>query len=109
MDFHYEEFGNKEGHLLLFLHGGGVGGWMWDQQIEHFSDYHCLVPTLQGHGCRSAGTSFSIEKSAHELIELIEQKRNGKEVHIVGFSIGGQITVEMLSLAPRFNPFRRDQ
>ncbi|MBE1554190.1 alpha/beta fold hydrolase [Sporosarcina limicola] len=100
MTFHYEEYGNKEGPLVVFIHGGGVSGWMWDKQVEHFSNYYCLVPTLQGHGCRSEETSFSIKKNAPEIIDLIEQKRNGREVNVVGFSIGAQITVEMLSLAP---------
>ncbi|WP_268238239.1 hypothetical protein [Paenibacillus aceti] len=27
---HYKEYGDKRASLLLFLHGGGVSGWMWD-------------------------------------------------------------------------------
>ncbi|MGN7388127.1 alpha/beta fold hydrolase [Sporosarcina sp. SAFN-015] len=96
----YMEFGNKEGPLLVFIHGGGVGGWMWDKQITYFSEYHCLVPTLQGHGNRNNETSFSIHENALEIMELIEQKKEEKDVHIIGFSIGAQICLEIVSLAP---------
>ncbi|MCM3638099.1 alpha/beta hydrolase [Sporosarcina luteola] len=96
----YMEHGNKEGPLLVFIHGGGVGGWMWDKQIAYFKDYHCLVPTLQGHGDRSNETSFSIRENALEIIQLIEQKKGKKDVHIIGFSIGAQICLEIVSLAP---------
>ena len=71
----YMEYGNMEGPLLVFIHGGGVGGWMWDKQIAYFKDYHCLVPTLQGHGGRSDETTFSIRGKCIEIIELIEQKK----------------------------------
>jgi pimeloyl-ACP methyl ester carboxylesterase len=33
---HYEEYGDKNSTLMLFLHGGGVSGWMWDKQIQLF-------------------------------------------------------------------------
>ncbi len=35
-----------------------------------------------------------------EIIELIKQKGNEKDIHIIGFSIGAQICLDMLSLAP---------
>lgn len=97
---HYTEHGNLEGPLLVFLHGGGVGGWMWEKQVDYFTDYHCLIPILQGHGVRGEETTFSITENAQEIMELINEKKNGREVNIVGFSIGAQITLEILRLAP---------
>ena len=96
----FMEYGNKEGPLLVFIHGGGVGGWMWDKQIAYFKDYHCLVPTLQGHGDRSEEISFSIRTNSIEILDLIQQKKNGRDVHLVGFSIGAQICLDLLSIAP---------
>lgn len=96
----YMESGNEEGPLLVFIHGGGVGGWMWDKQIQYFNEYHCVIPTLQGHGSRSNETSFSIRENALEIIQLIVQKKKEKDVHIIGFSIGAQICLEIVSLAP---------
>ena len=101
MAIKYTEYGNVEGPLLVLLHGGGVGGWMWDKQVEYFTDYHCLVPTLQGHGGRGEESTFSITENAREIIELINEIRNEREVNVIGFSIGAQITLEMLSLVPK--------
>jgi pimeloyl-ACP methyl ester carboxylesterase len=100
MHKNYKEYGNKESPLLVFIHGGGVGGWMWDQQIAYYNEYHCLVPTLQGHGDRSDETSFTIRENALEIVQLIEHKKDEKDVHIIGFSIGAQICLEIISLAP---------
>ncbi|MEZ7171169.1 alpha/beta fold hydrolase [Sporosarcina sp. OR05] len=97
---HFEEYGNENAPLLLFLHGGGVGGWMWDKQIDDFSHYHCIVPTLQGHGVRRNEEEFSIRGNAEEMIDLIKEKGAGKDIHIIGFSIGAQICLEMIDLAP---------
>lgn len=99
--FIYEEFGMLDKPILLFIHGGGVGGWMWDGQVDYFKEYHCIVPTLAGHSSRNDETAFSIEKSAVELIELIESIKGDRPVHLIGFSIGAQIGLTMVSLKPR--------
>lgn len=97
---HYEEYGDKNGPLMLFLHGGGVGGWMWDKQIQYFTKYHCIVPDLPEQGQSITGTNFSIKTSAEQLIDLIEEKAKGKQVNVIGFSLGAQVTIQILSLAP---------
>src|SRR4051794_19739122 len=87
---HYKEYGNKHGPLMLFIHGGGVSGWMWDKQIQYFIDYHCVVPDLVD----EKEPTFSIQGSAEQLLDLIEEKANGKQVIVVGFSLGAQIAVQ---------------
>lgn len=99
MNLHYQENGDKSAPLMVFLHGGGVSGWMWDKQVQYFTKYHCLVPDLPRHG-KSSAIPFSIKDSAERVIELIEEKSNGKKVILIGFSLGAQIIVQLLSMKP---------
>lgn len=99
MELHYQEYGDTTAPLMVFLHGGGVSGWMWDKQVHYFTQYHCLVPDLPGHG-KSIAIPFSIKDSAERIITIIEEKSNGKKVILVGFSLGAQIIVQILSSKP---------
>ncbi|MEH7381025.1 alpha/beta hydrolase [Bacillus sp. JJ1533] len=99
MNLHYQEYGDTSAPLMVFLHGGGVSGWMWDAQVHYFTQYHCLVPDLPGHG-KSIAIPFSIKDSAERIINLIVEKSNGKKVILIGFSLGAQITVQLLSMKP---------
>ncbi len=59
----YTECGDTSGPLIVFIHGGGVSGWMWKKQLEYFTNYHCLVPDLPGHGNSVNSTTFNIHTS----------------------------------------------
>lgn len=100
MALHYEEYGNNHDPLILFIHGGGVSGWMWNKQIQHFTNYHCVVPDLIDKEQGVNGSNFSIEDSAKGLLTLIEEKANGKQVIVIGFSLGAQILIQMIGLKP---------
>ncbi|SEO43685.1 Pimeloyl-ACP methyl ester carboxylesterase [Paenibacillus sophorae] len=97
---HYKEYGNPSAPLMIFIHGGGVSSWMWDKQIQYFTDYHCLVPDLPGQGKSVIYGKFTIQSCAEMLIELIESKAMGKKVIAIGFSLGAQILIAMLSIKP---------
>ncbi|MCR8659066.1 alpha/beta fold hydrolase [Paenibacillus endoradicis] len=101
MTMHYQEHGDDKAPLILFLHGGGVSNWMWDQQTQYFTDYHVVVPDLPEQGLSSNERNFSIVYSAEQLLKLIIEKGTGKKVIIIGFSLGAQIVVQMLSMQPQ--------
>lgn len=101
MVLQFQEYGDSTAPLMLFLHGGGVSGYMWDKQIQYFTpDYHCIVPSLPEHGANNDEIVFSIKTAAFEFINLIEEKANGKKVILIGFSLGSQIIIQMLSMKP---------
>ncbi|MFD1706603.1 alpha/beta fold hydrolase [Siminovitchia sediminis] len=98
----YREWGSRDRPLMIFLHGGGAAGWMWDHQVQYFHDYHCIVPDLPKHGKSREEKEFSIISSAEKVIELINEKGKGKKIIIIGFSLGAQIALQILSEEPEF-------
>ena len=95
-----EEFGTKESKCIVFIHGGGLSGWMWDRQVEDLKDFYCLVPDLPGQGKSKGLKPFSIKDSAHQISELIKNKVDGGRAHVVGHSLGAQIVVQLLASSP---------
>lgn len=94
----YQEDGDKNAPLIVFLHGGGVSSWMWDEQIQYFSNFHCITIDLPEQGASKYTENFAIPLSAEKVNEIIEKKANGKKVIVVGFSLGAQIIIQMLSI-----------
>ncbi|MEW6980356.1 alpha/beta fold hydrolase [Bacillus pumilus] len=87
--------------IMIFLHGGGVSSWMWQEQIETFKEvYDCYTPDLIGHGTRANEQPFSMRESTREIISWIEEHAHGRTVILIGFSLGAQIAVDMLSREP---------
>lgn len=100
MSLYFQEYGSNSAPTIVFLHGGGVSGWMWQPQVEQLSDYHCIVPDLPEQGDSVDGTPFTIQGSAEQVAELITTRAHNGKAHVVGLSEGAQITLALLSLAP---------
>ena len=93
--------GDPSHSSIVFLHGGGGGGWMWQPQVEALkNDYHLLVPDLPEHGHSALVKPFSIAGSVDLIAELIRTQAHGGRAHVVGLSEGAQITVALLAAAP---------
>lgn len=106
MWLHYKEYGDGNSTLMVFIHGGGVSGWMWDKQIEYFCpNFHCLVPDMPEHGRSKNGVQFTINDAADQINELIKEKSKGKRVIAIGFSLGAQVLIAMLSKIPNLIDF----
>ena len=100
MNLYFQEFGPTNAPTIVFLHGGGVGGWMWQPQIEQLADYHCLVPDLPEQGQSVNAKPFTMRGSAEQVAEFIRTRAHNGKAHVVGHSEGAQITLALLSIAP---------
>lgn len=86
---------------ILFLHGGGVSGWMWEPVAQRLQDrYRCLVPDLPGHG-RMAHETFSFARAVAALADLIRSEAGGGPVHVVGLSLGAQTALRLIAGHPQ--------
>ncbi|MBK9924126.1 MAG: alpha/beta hydrolase [Anaerolineales bacterium] len=100
MALYVQETGTINAHTLIFLHGGGGGGWMWQPQVEQLSDFHCLVPDLPEHGKSVNEKPFTIQNSAERIAELIQTRAHDRKASVIGLSEGAQIVVALLAISP---------
>lgn len=95
---HIEDQG--AGVPVLFLHGGGVAGWMWQPTLTHLgAQVRAIVPDLPGHG-RSAGHDYrSHAETIAELVAVLEQRAPSGAL-VVGFSLGAQLAILLAANRP---------
>lgn len=100
LTLHYQAYGNKSDPLIIFLHGGGVSSWMWEKQVQYLTDFYCVTVDLPEQGRSNDAGEFSIKGSAAQVIELIDTIKNDKSITVIGFSLGSQVLIQMLSMKP---------
>ena len=100
MSLYVHEQGPASAPTILFLHGGGGSGWMWQPQLEALTDFHILVPDLPEHGQSMDVKPFSIQDSVGRMAELIRTRAHGGKAHLVGLSEGAQVALALLAREP---------
>lgn len=100
MALYVNESGPATAPTIVFLHGGGISGWMWQPQVEQLSDYHCLIPDLPEHGQSVDEKPYAMKDTVVRVMELIRARAHGGHAHVVGLSLGAQTTVGLLATAP---------
>jgi pimeloyl-ACP methyl ester carboxylesterase len=96
----YHSSGDDAAQTILFLHGGGVAGWMWEPVVARLSDFHCLVPDMPEHGRSMDVRPFTVELAADQAAALVRERAHGGKAVVVGLSEGAQVAVQMLATAP---------
>lgn len=94
------EAGDTAGPPIVFLHGGGMSGRMWQPQMDALTEFHCLAPDLPEHGRSAAAGPFSLRGAADAVVALIGERTPERRAHLVGLSIGGAVGLEILCTAP---------
>ncbi len=102
MTLYVQEAGPPNAPTIVFLHGAGVAGWMWQPQMKELAhDFHCLVPDLPGHGQSPDAVPFSLADCTAQVAELIEQRAHGRKAHVVGLSMGASVAMQLIVDAPQ--------
>ena len=96
-DVKYIEYGDANKDAIILLHGGGFSWWNYREIAETLSsDYHIILPILDGHA-KSNDDLSTIEDNAARIISFIDEHLGGSVLLIGGLSLGGQILLEILS------------
>ena len=86
---------------LIFIHGAGVGPWMWRRQTEHFGGrFRVHTPTLPGHELHSRDAYTTHADAARSIADQVGLPELEGEVTVIGFSLGGQVAIELASTFP---------
>ena len=95
----YSEQGT--GETVVLLHGLGSCKEDWQPQLQALvQQYRVIAPDLRGHGATTkAKTGYNIAQYAADVLGLLDALRCDT-VHLIGFSLGGMITLEFATRYP---------
>lgn len=89
-----------EGHLI-FVHGGGIGPWMWRAQKEFLEGrFHIHALVLPGHSPDGSGQYTTHADAARSIAEQTNLDTLQGDVRVIGFSVGGQVAMELAAAHP---------
>jgi len=101
MDLFVRESGPVGAPAIVFLHGGRLSGWSWDPVVERMRRrHHCLVPDLPQYGKSFQQGPFEMSRAADAVAELIRSRAGTGRAHVVGFSLGAQVGIQLMANEP---------
>jgi pimeloyl-ACP methyl ester carboxylesterase len=101
VDLFVRESGPVGAPAIVFLHGGNMSGWSWEPVVERMQQYRCLVPDLPHYGKSFQQGPFEMGRAATAVAELIRSRVGTGRAHVVGFSLGAQVGVQLLATEPK--------
>ncbi|MEO7203040.1 MAG: alpha/beta fold hydrolase [Candidatus Tumulicola sp.] len=91
----------ESGPALIFVHGVGSTGAIWDYQLDAFGDYRCASMELRGNGALENPPPELITREGFASDVLAVADANGfKTFHLIGCSLGGVVAFELWQREP---------
>lgn len=99
---YYKEYGNSDGQVVVFIHGGFTTGESFGKQFGLLPDRRMVFVDLPGYGNsgQESINGFTFEKAAFEVIRLVENLSPNKKVVSIAHSYGGLVVKKVLSQIP---------
>lgn len=99
---YYEEIGNREGPVLLLLHGGMNTMEVFNRLLAQCPDdfgYRVIAIDSRGHGKSTLGKKTLSYQLLQEEVEQVLAHLGISELSIVGYSNGGKVACRLASFA----------
>ena len=96
VNYYYEDRG--EGQPIVFVHGWGMSGMVWERQAVDLSDRYRII-TLDCRGCGKSdkpGHGYTIAELSKDLYHFLNALQL-KDVVLVGWSAGGSIVIDYVT------------
>jgi len=123
-NIHYIEKG--KGQCIVFLHGGLASSWVFQDQVEFFSNnYRAIAIDHLGHGNSDKPESdqYKIKDLANYVEQILSKVIGNEKIVLIGHSMGGMIAQEyayskfskrlkglvLMSTTPKFHNIAMDQ
>jgi pimeloyl-ACP methyl ester carboxylesterase len=82
---------------VVFLHGIGTSGWMWESLVHRLDGLHCIAIDMPGHGKSRSIPWVSMEDTADRVGTIVKSHARNGTAHIVGLSLGAYVGLTLLS------------
>lgn len=86
---------------ILFLHGGGYAGDMWNDIINAMPGFNSIVVDLPGHGKSREVPLTTLAEAADAVVETLSTNWNGLgPINVVGLSFGSYVGINLIIRFP---------
>lgn len=82
--------------VLIFMHGWGVSGQVFNQQIALKDEFRIIIPDLRGCGKSTSGSGLSVSKIGLDLYEIIDELAL-ENVHVIAWSMAAMALWKAIS------------
>lgn len=96
---YYEEYGDKNSPLIIFLHGAMVPRSLYNQK-ELSDSFRLIYYTFPGHGFDYT-RDFDRQAAIDDILRIINESGK-KKAYIAGFSLGAQVALKLLNDYPDY-------
>jgi pimeloyl-ACP methyl ester carboxylesterase len=93
-------YNNDGAETIVLLHGLPTSHREWTLTMPHLSEYHLIIPDLNGHSNSRHILPATLPAQAGRVADLIRARAHGGQAHIVGMSMGGFVALEVARTCP---------
>ncbi|KAF5662720.1 hypothetical protein FHETE_7826 [Fusarium heterosporum] len=97
----YQSFNDSNQSTIVLIHGLFSCNLEWEHVIPYLKNYHLIVPDLPQHSKSKDIGPWSLNLGADTVADLIRKHAHGGQAHIVGLSLGGFTTMEIIRRHPQ--------